>query len=338
MFRQSNGYSFKIDENIFFSQMKNNWVSLNYNSIGSNGSSSNFSLQNSLLGSIGEAFERQELTAVYDNVDLFSNINCIDLIDYNVKQIPLNNDTFKYFSDTTGLATHLTSKKSIYNSVSEFIERQSFVISYLSKKGRFRIEKDKWLYSIIKDEFKFLQFYDISISKSFYTVIAIGERKKGYIDLGLGTGRSVTEAIKNVLREIFPFRGKHGEIDIGDNEKVDYIHLYNKLSIEQIKAAYDYLNKLPIKSIQEYPVVETIEMQQIILELYKVYNIRPLLCSLNHLKQEYSRNSYSKITKVFAYGWFPSLNPNDYTDDIYKNVEKNTGFLLDKKVNFLPFP
>lgn len=336
-YRQTNGYTYSYDAPRYLNTYSTSTVvSLNYVSISSNGASSNRSFRQSLLGSIGEAYERQTLINFFNcGIEEKIIFTCVNLLTRKVVELPNTAYIRNYFYDTCGLSTHLTTNKCIENSLKEFIERQSFIVSYLSKtKGKI-IERNKYFFDIVPEEFHFLEFYEISLIESYNVVFCIGKKDDQSIDIGLGAGYTIEEALNNVMKEVKPFSEKHKKIPVQKGQNLDYVHIYHLLPIEKIISAYDYLKGGEVfipKPVQKKT------RKDVLIELSSRYKMNLLACSIFSPNNSFFRNSYSKNIKIFSIDWFSSLNLSKVTEDIYKNVEQLTGLSLDRNSNFIPFP
>lgn len=290
-------------------------------------------MRKSMLGTIGEAYERQALHNITQLKDNY--INCIQMRNNTYLEIELNKETKPYFYDTCGLATHVNTEACIENALKEFIERQSFILSYLSKKPKKNIVKNKYFCSIVPKEFHFLDFFEVSFIESYKVVFCIGQRNDTSIDIALGAGYSIREALSNALKEVIPFSNDHGKTKVSNEENPDYIHIYNMLSIDAIINAYSYLKE----GENYYPQDHQVHKRASVLEdLCHTLNMNPLMCTIPAKKGEYHRNKHSKNIKIFDFNWFPSLKVSNYDNSTYDRVEKITGLVLDRKVNFIPFP
>lgn len=337
-FRQSNGYTYSYLIDVFLESYKvNSIVSLNYPTISSNGSSSNRSFRRSILGSIGESFERQTLLNFsITEINKEKEINCVNMVDEKFETLIMSKKLQKYFYDTCGLATHVSTEASIENAFKEFVERQSFILSYLSKEPKRKIIKNEYFFSIVPKEFEFLNFYEISIIENYKVVFCIGQKASDSIDIGLGAGYSLEEALNNLMNEVKPFRGPHGDPNLQKKEFYDYIDYFNMIPIPKIIEAYRYLDG----GEHYYPKHESEikERKEVVEELYRKFDMDIFMCTMFSKNNMFFRNSYSKNIKIFALGWFPSLNVRHIDEDIYINIEKKTNLKLDREINVIPFP
>ena len=125
----------------------------------------NKSFRKCMLGMIGEGFERAALF-MYDN--FFDKLDeeghyCIDMLSgeaVGVSKIP---DFYTYIYDTCGMASHVNTWSCIENALSEFIERQAFMLSYLSKSVPKRIKKGKKLLDLLPPQFQHVDIVNIGL-------------------------------------------------------------------------------------------------------------------------------------------------------------------------------
>lgn len=336
MFNSSNGYTFEYSMSPFIKSYKTeNLLTLdNGDSISG---TKDPSFRKSMLGTIGEGFERQILfsTLVSDLKDEENKFTCINLYKKELEKKILDSHTIKYFIDTCGLATYTNSDTCLENSFCEFVERQSFIFSYLSKKKPRIVKKNNFFKEIIPKKYQILDFFEISLVDSFRVFFAIGQIADDSICIGLGAGYTSEDALRKLLKEIIS-PNTHGDMLLKKDEHVDYIHIFNLLSLTQITEAYSYLKKT---SIQFVPIKEEKKKMDIVLEdLNTRWGIQPLCLSLISSNQDAIRYRYAKNFKVFDTNWFPSLSVITYDEKIYSNIEKRTGYSLSRKINFIPFP
>lgn len=328
--KQTNGYSYNIEIPSFIYSMKdNNFLSLNVGT--SISGSANINFRESVLGTIGEGFERQIL---YD-ATMTDSFTAFNLLKKNFEIIPVNAHTKTFFYDSCGLATHVTTNNSIENAFKEFVERQSFILSYLSKRKAKKVIKNEYFKMLIPSRFHKMNFFEISLAPSYRVFFCFGEINKS-VAIGLGAGYTTEEAMKKLLGEISSF-SLHGSIEPKTNDDIDYIHLFHMIPIKDIIKAYNYLDN----SDEFFTPCENEakkSMNWVLKELQLYWKMEPLCTFLINDHYNFSRYKYSKNIKFFDLNWFPSLNLNSYSDIIYNNVEKHSGYKLDRKTNFIPFP
>ncbi|MGT2910757.1 YcaO-like family protein [Streptococcus cameli] len=287
----------------------------------------------SFLGAIGEAFERHSMF-MYTSPRSSSFIDCFDL--YEKKIVTLENDSNleKFFNDSCGMASHTNTKDCFLNAFDEFIERQSFILTYLSKSPRRVIKKNKAFLEKIPSRFHHLDFYEISIIDSYKVYFAVGY-KNNYLDIALGSSYDATEALEKLIRELRLPTVKHGSLENSIDTYQDYLHVFHMISPDRILQAYNFL-KLGEEIV--FKPTETIGFEIILEELNKKYKMHPKALSLFNKNYNYSISSYSKNIKIFDENWFPSLSVSQFTDSIYNRVEILSGVKLDRSINFIPFP
>lgn len=333
MFNVSNGYTFQLDDTGFRKKIKTKNLLTLDDGYSISGSSSE-RMSQSILGTIGEGLERQIMLS-NDLENLNKKFSSLDLRTKKEVIFTIDDTTSKFFFDTCGLSTHLNSQKCLNNSISEFIERQSFIFSYLSKTSGQIVEKNSFFKSIIPSKYHHLNYFEISLTSLYRVIFAIGIFEENSISIGLGAGYTSEEALKKLLAEIHdPII--HGKMKPEKDEDIDYIHLFHMLTIEDIIQAYKYLENtekifLPKKE-KKY------ELEEVLDDLYRRYNINPkciFLCKNFYNERRYG---FSKNIKVFDFNWFPSLNLYSFDEKIYHHVEKNTGKVLNRNINFIPFP
>lgn len=339
-YRSLTKYMYSGGNNKYLNSYKFNYLELCNTQ--SKGSSTNINWQYSLKAAIGEALERYSLVN-------FSPNNQKELIVYNLytrKFEYLKTEDFNriYLEDTCGLSTHLSSNQVIEAAFNEFIERQSFILSYLAKRPKYIIAKDNYFKMYVPEIFHFLNFYEISIIDSYKVVLAIGQRSKNTIDLALGAGINIKTALEKVCREIVPFESCHDAVERKENEHVDYLHVFKKIPINKILEAYDYLVKGKEKSILNlsrlsYDSINSQfkQMGKSLCELKEKYEIEPLVLAYTNEHLCDCSNNY-KAVKVFANNTFPSLKVTTYTESVFLNMENKFKCKLKRNVNFIPFP
>lgn len=333
----------KVDNNGYFYEIKNN---LYLNSYKSNCfcsmppenaicGATNLSYRNALLATIGEGMERQVL---FRNYPISSNkIHVWDLVQKREKEIMNTSFLQLYFYDTCGLSSHRSSKECIANSLSEFIERQSFILTYLAKRQVPEIVHNTLFNSIVPEFLRDIHVYNISILKSFKVYFGIGYVGHDYFAIGIGSGNNGTLALNNLVRELLPLRKVQSEkIYKNIATSSDYQDVFNLFDTRTIVNAYSFLTK---DNLKESVVKKYDSSQKSVLDEMRIrWKMHPYVISFIGSNYRYERYAGAKNSKVFDLGYFPSLSVKDFTDDIYDSVEEKTSMFLDRNINFIPFP
>lgn len=335
--RETQGYFFEYFIPYFLRKYKyRQLLSLNkFN--GTYSTSTDISHRKTMLGMIGETYEREAMI-LYNKVCSQKNINpvCMDMLSKKILNFEeINNPyLYLYFLDSCGMASFTNSYNCIENSLAEFIERQAFMLSYLSKSKPKILMKDKNFLMLIPKEFHFIDFFDISIIENYKVYFALGV-KDSVVYCALGAAYTSEEALQKLIKELYISSNRHGSIKVKHGEKMDYLHLFHMLSIEQIINAYSYLKEgdyCTFKKTKKY------SRDEIINELYNNYGMRPMLMSLYHPHYSHSILKYAKNVKIFAFNWFPSFKISSIPTFIFDNIEESAGVKLSRETNFIPFP
>lgn len=330
----SNGYNYKINNSLYLDSYKSNcFCSLPpENAICG---ATNISYRKTLLATIGEGMERQVLFRSYPIIG--DSIHVWDMVQKKIKILKKNTFLQLFFYDTCGLSTHRSSEESIFNSLSEFIERQSFILTYLSKREAPEIIHDKLFDTIVPKFLQNIKVYNISILKSFQVYLGLGYVGKDHFAIGIGSGDNSLSALNNLVRELLPVRKIRTEKNY---KKIisasDYGEVFDLFDTKTIVDAYSFLSKHHRK--QKLYSNNSFGENQILAEMKNKWGMHPYFVSFIGKNYQYERFSNAKNSKVFDLEYFPSLSVKDFTDNIYDNVEKKTGLILDRNINFIPFP
>lgn len=305
------------------------------------GTATRLTQRESILASIGEYFERYSLVELNRRLSSKkSTISGIELL--NGKKICFDSrdiSKFVYFSDTCGCACHINSRDLVNNAFSEFIERQSFVLRYLTKTGRYKLKIDKEIFEeLIPKELSFLEFYDVSMIDSYYVILSTGVLDDNFY-ISLGADYCLNNAIRKSIKEIMQIRGYYMNVRKKyvtrckqKESKKDYFDYFMDIDTEKINKAYSFLADYPEKRITFNDLFKSSNFRNVLLDLRNRYNINPILFFIK------SSNSVFKIAKIVDFNWFPTLLPKTISEEKIKNIEKITGLTIDRKCNFIPFP
>ena len=329
-----------IEKNIYYIVKRSSYLSdLDYVNVESlfsskiSGNSVNKNINESILSSIGEFFERKSMNMDEKRLTIPA-ISMRENKGINFqKEFLLKKGVLL---DSCGIASHTCPHKAYINALMEFIERQSLVYNYLSKQKAYKIKwNDEKLFNI-PNKFKKCEFYNISIIKSCFVILAIYSTKENFY-IGLGTSTDINVAMQKSLKELnqfyvseYYFPNDESVIDY-DKKIQDYSDIFSMLTIDELKTAYNYLNESKILYVKNGLKKD---INNVLFELYDVYKIDPYIM----LYDNFRRNSRQIIMKVFDLNWFPNMNPRTFSEEHYKFVEKVTKANLDRECNLIPFP
>ena len=270
-------------------------------------------LRESILAGIGEYFERDAVFAFNRNFENKKHVGCLNILTKKVNYFDICNEKYKiYFSDTCGCACHTNSDNLVNNCFSEFVERQSFMLRYLSKRAKYKLKFDKNLFQKL-------------IPSDFY--------------IGLGADFNLFNAIKNCIKEVMQISSFYTNKNKNDNKNFknkdrefkDYIDYFMELDSKRLENAYLFLDRFEEKAVDKNLLYNCYDINDTLSELYDKYKIEPYLF--------FMENMYNfKIAKIVDFNWFPTLLPKTISEEKIKNIEKITGLTIDRKCNFIPFP
>lgn len=231
--------------------------------------------------------------------------------------------------DSCGLATHQLSCQCVENAFNEFVERQSFIFSYLSKtKGR-KLPQEQ-----IEGEYKDFKFYNISLLDEYYVILGYGLRKNKFY-IGLGASLNFEDAMKKCIKELNQFNEYYRD-EIKDtifeaNKQDDYMDIFLRISPDKLYQSYLYLGEEEVEIKKESR--KKFNVQQLSSQIYEQCNIDPIICFIKG-----TRHRTQKLCQIIDLNWFPSLSPYIFREDIYKFIEESMGVELDRRCTFIPFP
>ncbi|KOR94824.1 YcaO-like family protein [Geobacillus stearothermophilus] len=195
---------------------------------GAHGGATHFQINRVTKAALGEHIERLSL---YLNLGNFKNktVKALDLVTLEVVDVPLKKvllcrdariftddevEDINYYSDSCGVASHISSFKTINTAFLEFFERQCLIHNWLTQSpGRqIRLETitSRTIQELINRAKKFVDdifFFDISLHPYLYVILSLGLGEK-YMAMGVSAGWSLEEAIIKSLEEFFQFFGE----------------------------------------------------------------------------------------------------------------------------------
>lgn len=307
---------------------------------------SNYSIEKATLCAIGEFVERETM---FENAfDYKHGVKDSNTLGYSIArncvvdlEMDFSENFDKYFQDSCAMASHTSSEDCLLNALCEYVERQSFLFSYLSKTPALFI--DFGIKNDFHDTFALfpdsqLKFYQISLSEVVKVVFAKAYYK-GKVMIGLGSSTNIKDAMDKCIKELHQCKEVY---DLAGDKRVDikglkygeYGKVFFSLDPKRIWNAYEYLDSTN-KSVLYLDHEQTpVSIKKFCVELYEKYKMDPIIVYLNR-----RRNcSTHKVIKILDTKWFNSLLVKNYSPDLFVFVESVTGRQLDKKCTFIPFP
>src|SRR5699024_2098100 len=315
----------------------------------------NFNVKNVLKSSIGEWIERYTLfkNSYKENERLLS----FNLVNREVKKV--NADKIfildgPTFNDTCGVASHLSSKRTIEAAFNEFFERQSLVYRWLTKTGGKRIDvtllENKEINYLYNKAFNFidkLHIIDISIHHSFSVILTVGIGKF-YKAISLSANQNIVEATVNSLEELFQsfsddwtkqyFESKDCFLGFSKNESIKhdlYKDYYFNISPENFYKEYEFLltDSSNVKSISNYRYTNK-PFKDVIKTVSEDLNLEFYCCfipnQLEHLE--------TKIVKVYSPDGYPHMFPTEFTEEETRLRFNHETSMFPNQYKQIPFP
>jgi hypothetical protein len=288
------------------------------------------------LSSIGEYYERKACFCQFSKNGLCKNMIGLNLIDNSTFVVnKFEVDKQVYFSDTCGCACFVNSADAIERAFFEFVERQSLIISYLTKTFKYKIVLEENLKrEIIPFQLNYLKFYNISLIDSIFIVISIGIYN-GKVNISLGAGYDIVSAIKKSVTEAMQIHLYYDLIERyllkhTNSNKKDYFEYFMNIDPNRIKKAYEFLDESKVFYLNKKHKNNN-SFSKAVKELNNKYKIEPILFFLSN------KDSF-KVAKIVDFKWFPSLSPRAISEEKIRNIENITGLQIDRNCNFIPFP
>lgn len=296
-----------------------------------------------ILSTIGEFFEREVLCNT--NPIACDEIIMTSLITGERRKINIDELIFRgKFTDSCGMASHTLSKEAIWKAYKEFFERQSFIANFIFHLKSTKIELDCFDTALrndiyIKNYVDQLEYYNISLSKNIYVILALGWNHSSKA-VGLGTSRSLKKAIEKAQKEIMQYYAVScSKENCGHKEKEqvlnkDAYHAYfDQLSIKEILELYSYLKNGDEKLASvECQNIKKMNTEEIIKDNYLKLKMNPFIAVFS------GRDGLGvKVVKIKDFNWFPHMRPALYTPEIISYLENTFGWKRQNFSDWLPF-
>lgn len=234
----------------------------------------------------------------------------------------------KSFQDSCGLASYTDSENTVINSLKEFIERQSFITTWLTKKtkAQYKISEVNNLFQdkneMLENYFSSFECFDISIFPGIYVLFLIGYSDQIY-SVGIGTSTSFKEAYRSALNEFYQcFDAAIASYSNSNKKAIDiYKDYYMSIGVGNFKKAYDFLKRSPIQNIP-FDEIQRDNINNLI-DIINFFGLEAYLIAI----PSQVKNANIRITKVFSYDAFPHMNttilkPENYKISKILNIEE----------------
>lgn len=293
----------------------------------------NKKLRETLLSSIGEFKERQSLYT-YGTFVEGETIKLLNLYDGSIEERIYSKEVAKFFFDSTGCACHTNSKKVMENAFFEFIERQIYMFTYLTKSEVKLLKFSFDIQNIIPHKYKKLKYYNLSPVDSFFVILAYGWiADKIYISLG--SSNSLRGAINKAIKEIEQLNyvyssGSYQQLEEKTEKDIGYFDIFMSIPDERLKNSFQFLQNASCYNVHFSELELQSTFEDILKDLKKEYGMEPKLIFID--------NDFFKVVKVLDFNWFPSLLPRMVSSKNISFIESKTGRNIDRKCNFIPFP
>lgn len=308
-------------------------------------------IANTIKSSLGEQLERFALfKGTTRNLEKIQVLNTLDLktekVTSNFVRMIDNNEMF---TDSTGAASGVNSKSAIQHGFYEFIERQSFVFSFLTKySGSFidsRTIKEAGIDIIsLKRNYGTTIIKEISIYPKIKVVIliALNSSTRKFV-IGLGTDFDIKKAVQKAYSESLEgFSGgkNSSKRNYSRSSGQEYSQrFYDQMTPEKMYDSYRFLFEGNLKETVAYSKEKEGHCAAVTIKdihnfaLY--FNARIYLVFINNPRI----GNGIKTIKIFSPDMYPHINtelinPSDFKVSFFKN--KNQRF--PNKGKYLPFP
>lgn len=349
--------SINVKSNRFLNELPNCFVEAAIHGAAS-GNSTKLSTQQAVKAAVGEHIERLALYKFNRKIKSSDRLlDAFNMLTGEIIKIPAQTVLLEYglpifneldlrdsFSDTCGVASFTSSNAALKSAYFEFIERQSLVHSWLTKKPGRVIPKEviqdtRYIQLInMSKKYKFIDdvyFFDISITKEIFVVLTIGIGKNNF-SIGACADWDLNNAIRGSITEYFQFlHGINKKERIDEKKEYDmYFSYCESLSAEEVHNSYSFLfNNSSNYSVGEihrkYPdsLVQSIKKVTTELGINIFATYIPDILGLG-----------TKIVKVLSPESYPHMNTAILSPAEHKIFHNLNGKVTDNFSKPIPFP
>ncbi|CAM5781347.1 MULTISPECIES: YcaO-like family protein [Brevibacillus] len=315
-----------------------------------------------IAAAIGEHLERLALfnPLIKNNQGIKYYVEAFNLVTGETINIPLEDVILEYglpifndrdmsnaFSDTCGVASHTSSDFALEAAFLEFIERQSLIHTWLTKKAGKLIPLNllnnidlKKIINMSRTYKGIQEFYlvDISITDEIKVVLALGFGKESF-SIGAGAHWNIMNAIERAMNEYFQFMtGFWGNNDESESSDGDLYYEYcNTLSPEAFKQEYKFVIDTKTQ-YNPYQFHKNTSQERINLsnKIRKVVEDLDISVYATFIPERMDFNT--KIVKVFSSDCYPHMNTALLNPMDYKFSSKFNQSIFKNLYRLIPFP
>lgn len=256
-------------------------------------------------------------------------------------------EKFHFFSDSCGTAAHLESERVIEKAYLEFIERQSFIHTWLAKRPGKRIpleslqfdnEKVAKRIGFLKENLDNIQCFDISLVEDVKVILTIGYNSSVF-SAGLSADWDLCKAVESSLNEFTmvlegSIYNNHYLIDRRYESRNVYVAYFYSMKVEEFIESYEFLltssDKDVDSSISTFNNVGVFESiknfnSKFNIQLYTIQFPVPI------------SDTFVKIVKVVSPDVYPHMQTELFDPEDYAISTKMGDSVFPNKYKKIPF-
>jgi ribosomal protein S12 methylthiotransferase accessory factor YcaO len=247
------------------------------------------------------------------------------------------------YSDTCGVAAHLNSGDAIRNGFYEFVERQSLIHTWLTKRPGKRVIpeqiENRKIQQTIHDVKKYIDeihLFNISIVDDFYVILSVGYHEECF-SIGVDADPDFHKAVIGSLNEFSMIL--EGSILFEKETKKESFHdsqlyseIFYNLTVEAFRSKLQFL--FDSEPMDERHEPKELPFHQLLKNVRDQLQV-PIYCTFIPRSVE---SSVEKVVKVFSPDGYPHMNTELYDPEDYpiSKTVPHSGF--PNKGIHIPFP
>ncbi|MCF6136516.1 YcaO-like family protein [Pseudalkalibacillus berkeleyi] len=327
---------------------------------GTSGRSVGYSIDKVIKASFGEHLERLSLFKSKLKPDGFDQkqFDAFNLITGETIKVPAAEVLLEYnlpifkdyekietlYSDTCGVAAHLNSKDAMLNGFMEFVERQSLIQTWLTKRIGERVTTevitDQKIHKSLQHLNKYvdeIQMFNISISKNIYVILTLGFHKESF-SIGIDADTDLEKAVRGSINEFamilegsILIRQQSAEEQSFHDSQL-YTEIFYQLSGEAFRNKFDFLFDSPHLVKQSETKEQTFNsLVECVSKEFKI----PIYCTFI---PSFIESGSEKVVKIFSSDGYPHMNTELFEPEDYKISQSFPHNGFPNKGIHIPFP